>query len=76
MTTIPDPIGPPPMPGSILGAGSPIEAREGRLVVGVYRRQMKVIRYLGELDRLFGVPVSTRSWSTLAAIATVLKRRD
>ncbi len=48
-------------------------ARERRLVVGVYRRQMKVIDYLGRLDRVFGVALTTRSWSTIAAIARVLE---
>jgi hypothetical protein len=33
---------------------------------------MKVIRFLGELDRLFGVPVTTRNWNTMTAIAGVL----
>jgi hypothetical protein len=47
-------------------------AREGRFVVGVHRRQMKVIGYLGALDRVFGVPVTTRNWNTLAAIARLL----
>jgi uncharacterized protein (DUF1697 family) len=47
-------------------------AREGRFVVGVHRRQMKVIGYLGGLDRVFGVPVTTRNWNTLAAIARLL----
>jgi uncharacterized protein (DUF1697 family) len=47
-------------------------AREGRFVVGVHRRDMKVIGYLGNLDRIFGVPATTRSWSTIAAIAEVL----
>jgi uncharacterized protein (DUF1697 family) len=50
-----------------------ILAREHRFVVGVYRRQMKVISYLGTLDRVFGVPVTTRSWSTMAAIARVVE---
>ena len=49
-----------------------ILARENRFVFGVYRRHMKVITYLGMLDRLFGVPVTTRSWSSIAAIARVL----
>jgi uncharacterized protein (DUF1697 family) len=48
-------------------------ARDGRFVVGLYRRHMKVIGYLGALDRVFGVPVTTRSWKTVAAIAEVLK---
>jgi hypothetical protein len=33
---------------------------------------MKVISHLGSLDRIFGVPVTTRNWNTLAAIARVL----
>ena len=47
-------------------------ARNGRYVLGVYRRHMKVIGYLGALDRHFGVPLTTRSWSTIAAVAKVL----
>jgi uncharacterized protein (DUF1697 family) len=38
----------------------------------MYRRHMKVIGYLGTLDRLFGVPVTTRNWNTFTAIAKVL----
>ena len=47
-------------------------AREGRFVVGRYRRHMKVIGYLGALDRVFGVSVTTRNWNTLGAIARLL----
>jgi uncharacterized protein (DUF1697 family) len=47
-------------------------ARDGRFIVGLYRRHMKVIGYLGMLDRLFGVPVTTRNWNTIVAIANVL----
>jgi hypothetical protein len=47
-------------------------ARDGRFVLGLYRRHMKVIGYLGALDRIFGVPVTTRNWKTMAAIATRL----
>ena len=50
-----------------------ILARDDRFVFGQYRRHIKVIGYLGTLDRLFGVPVTTRSWSTVAAIARVLE---
>ena len=49
-----------------------ILARDNRFVFGVYRRHMKVIGYLGTLDRLFGVPVTTRNWNTITAIAKVL----
>jgi uncharacterized protein (DUF1697 family) len=46
--------------------------RDGRFVLGVYRRQMKAIGYLGTLDRLFGAPATTRNWNTITAIAKVL----
>jgi uncharacterized protein (DUF1697 family) len=49
-----------------------ILAAEDRFVFGVYRRHMKVIGYLGALDRLFGVPVTTRNWNTVTTIAAVL----
>lgn len=49
-----------------------IVARENQFVLGLYRRHMKAIGYLGTLDRLYGVPVTTRNWNTIAAIATVL----
>ena len=49
-----------------------ILTRDNRFVVGVYRRHMKVISYLGTFDRLFGVPVTTRNWNTLTTIARVL----
>ena len=49
-----------------------ILALEGRFAYGVYRRHMKVIAYLGTLDKRFGVPVTTRNWNTISAIAKVL----
>src|SRR5262249_26306517 len=39
-------------------------ASRNRFVLGVYRRHMKTIGYLGQLDRLFGVRVTTRNWNT------------
>jgi len=33
---------------------------------------MKVIGYLGALDRLFGVAATTRNWNTIVAISKVL----
>ena len=50
-----------------------ILARQNRFVIGMYRRHMKVIGLLGTLDRLYGVPVTTRNWNTIAAIAKVLR---
>ena len=49
-----------------------ILARDNRFVFGLYRRHMKVISYLGTFDRLFGVPVTTRNWNTITAIARIL----
>jgi uncharacterized protein (DUF1697 family) len=51
-------------------------ARDNRFVFGLYRRHMKVIGYLGTLDRLFGVPVTTRNWNTMTAIARVLGKGE
>ena len=48
-------------------------ARHDRFVVGLCRRQMKAIGYLGQLEKLFGVPITTRSWSTISTIARILK---
>ncbi|HEX6811320.1 MAG TPA: DUF1697 domain-containing protein [Planctomycetota bacterium] len=48
-------------------------AREGRFVLGVYRRHMKTIGCLGALDRVFGAAVTTRNWSTITAVARVLR---
>lgn len=49
-----------------------ILGRDDRFVLGLYRRQMKAIGYLGAVDRLFGVPATTRNWNTITAIAKVL----
>jgi uncharacterized protein (DUF1697 family) len=65
----------PSMPMSFPSSGKwllKILARESRFVFGLYRRHMKVVSYLGTFDRLFGVPVTTRNWNTITAIAKVL----
>ncbi len=43
------------------------------LVFGVYRRHMKTIGYLGHIDKLFGAPATTRSWSTILSVVRILK---
>jgi uncharacterized protein (DUF1697 family) len=48
---------------------------QGRFVLGVCRRDMKAIGYLGHLEKIFGVPVTTRSWNTVRTIARVLEER-
>ena len=67
----------PPMPVCLPSSGQwllKILARDGRFIFGLYRRHMKVISYLGQFDRIFGVPATTRNWNTIAAIAKVLDR--
>jgi uncharacterized protein (DUF1697 family) len=44
-----------------------------RLVYGEYRRRMKTIGYLGQIDRLFGAPATTRSWNTILSVLKILK---
>ena len=48
-------------------------ASKKRFVFGVYRRHMKTIGYLGQIDKLFGVPSTTRNWNTIIAIVRILK---
>lgn len=44
-----------------------------RFVIGLHRREMKAITCLGQLAKLLGVPVTTRSWSTFLGIRSVLR---
>jgi uncharacterized protein (DUF1697 family) len=48
-------------------------ASEGQFVFGMYRRHMKTIGYLGQIDKLYGVPATTRNWNTIIAILRILK---
>jgi uncharacterized protein (DUF1697 family) len=48
-------------------------AVQNRFVLGEYRRDMKTIGLLGQIDRLFGVPATTRSWTTIESIARILE---
>ncbi len=50
-----------------------IMGSRNRLVYGVYRRQMKTIGCLGQIDRLFGAPATTRSWKTILSVLRILK---
>ncbi len=47
-------------------------ARTDCFVAGIYRRHMKTIGYLGRIDRLFDVGLTTRNWNTFTAIARAL----
>ena len=50
-------------------------AAKKRFVCGMYRRHMKTIGYLGQLDKLFGAAATTRNWNTIVAIVRILKDR-
>ena len=49
---------------------------QDRLVFGVYRRHMKTIGYLGQIDELFGAPATTRSWTTILSVLRILKAHE
>jgi uncharacterized protein (DUF1697 family) len=49
-----------------------IIAIQDRFVLGFYRRQMKAISYLGKVEKLLGVPATTRNWNTIEKIHQVL----
>ena len=50
-----------------------IIASQKRFVFGEYRRHMKTIGYLGQIDKLCGAPATTRNWNTIVAVVRILK---
>ena len=66
---------PPPLPLSLPSDDDwllKIIAIENRFVLGVYRRQMKSISYLGKIEKLLGVPATNRNWNTIQKVAKIL----
>src|SRR4051794_32090329 len=51
-------------------------ASKNRFVFGEYRRHMKTIGYLGQIDKLFGGPATTRNWNTIIAVVRILKSQS
>ncbi len=51
-----------------------VMAAEGQFVFGMYHRHMKTIGYLGQIDKLFGEPATTRNWNTITTIVRTLKK--
>lgn len=49
-----------------------ILGQHGRFIVGEYRRNMKTISYLGALDKVVDVPITTRNWNTISTVAKKL----
>jgi uncharacterized protein (DUF1697 family) len=50
-----------------------IFAVQGRFVLGVYRRQMKAISYLGKIEKKLGVAATTRNWNTIQKVVQILE---
>jgi uncharacterized protein (DUF1697 family) len=50
-----------------------IIAIQDRFVLGLYRRQMKTISYLGKIEKLLGLPTTTRNWNTIEKVAGILR---
>ena len=50
-------------------------ASDGQFVFGEYRRHMKTIGYLGQIDKLYGVPATTRNWNTIMAVLRILNTK-
>lgn len=49
-------------------------AIQGRFVLGLYRREMKAISYLGRIEKQFGVPATTRNWNTIEKVVNILRK--
>jgi uncharacterized protein (DUF1697 family) len=45
---------------------------QDRFLFGMYRRHLKAIGYLGAIDKMFDMPVTTRNWNTINAIVKTL----
>jgi uncharacterized protein (DUF1697 family) len=68
---------PPPLPLSLPSGDDwllKVIAIENRFVLGFYHRQMRAISYLGKIEKLLGVPATTRNWNTMEKIVKVLKQ--
>jgi uncharacterized protein (DUF1697 family) len=66
----------PPLPLSLPSESEwllKIIAIQDRFVLGLYRRQMKAISYLGKIEKQLGVPVTTRNWNTIEKVAKILR---
>ena len=50
-------------------------ASDGQFIFGQYRRHMKTIGYLGQLDRMFGGKATTRNWNTILSTVRILKQK-
>ena len=69
---------PPPLPLSLPSADDDwllkVIAIQNRFVLGLYRREMNAITYLGKIEKLLGVPATNRNWNTILKIAQILSQ--
>jgi uncharacterized protein (DUF1697 family) len=68
---------PPPLPLSLPSDDDwmlKIIAIKDRFVLGLYRRQMKAIGYLGKIEKLLGEPATNRNWNTIEKVVKILKQ--
>ena len=69
---------PPPLPLSLPSDDDwllKIIAIQDRFVLGLYRRQMKAISYLSQIEKRLGVPATTRNWNTIEKVAKILESK-
>jgi uncharacterized protein (DUF1697 family) len=67
---------PPPLPLSLPSDQDwllKIIAIQGRFVLGLYRREMKAISYLSQIEKRLGVAATTRNWNTIEKVANILR---
>jgi uncharacterized protein (DUF1697 family) len=68
---------PPPLPVNLPSKDEwllKVIAIRERFILGLYRRQMKAIGYLGKMEKLLGVPATTRNWNTIQKVAEILRQ--
>jgi len=69
---------PPPIPINLPAEGEwllKIISTQKRFLCGVYKRNMKAIGCLAQVEKLFGMPTTTRNWNTIGAIVKVLNQQ-
>jgi uncharacterized protein (DUF1697 family) len=67
---------PPPLPFNLPSENEwllKVIAIREKFILGLYRRQMKAIGYLGRIEKVLGVPATTRNWNTIEKIVKLLR---
>jgi uncharacterized protein (DUF1697 family) len=49
-----------------------IVAISKQFVVGIYKREMKAIGFLGKIEKILGVPGTVRNWNTIQKVVEIL----